>query len=198
MPEDVDLARAARAIDEFLRAVGAPVGRDPELEGTGRRVAEAFAEDLLAGYRMDPAAILADATASEAPGLVTVTGLAVTTTCPHHLMPASGVVHVGYLPGERVVGFGALGRLVDCFGRRLALQEDLGQGVADALVAHLGARGAGAVVDLAPSCLTGRGAPPRAGARAVTLAFAGAMADDPALQRQLLAAVELAGRTADR
>jgi GTP cyclohydrolase I len=193
MADPVDLARAARAIEEFLRAVGAPVDDDPELAQTGPRVAEAFANDLLAGYGMDPAAILADATASEAPGLVLVTHLAASTTCPHHLMPASGVVHVGYLPGDRVVGLGALGRLVDCFSRRLILQEDLGQQVADALVEHLGARGAGVMVDLAPTCLTARG-DRRHGARAVTLAFGGAMRDHVALQQRFLAAVGAAGR----
>ena len=182
----MDIGRAARAIDAFLRAVGAPVDRDPELDGTGERVARAFAEDLLAGYRMDPAVILADATASKAPGLVLVTDLSTATTCPHHLMPATGVVHVGYLPGDRVVGLGAIGRLVDCFARRLSLQEDLGQRIVDALVAHVDARGAGAVVDLTPTCLTAR-SDRRHGARAVTVAFAGELRDAPELQQPLLA-----------
>ncbi|MEC7522338.1 MAG: GTP cyclohydrolase I [Myxococcota bacterium] len=190
---DPDLDGAARAIEAFLRAVGAPVGRDPELEGTGRRVAEAWAEDLLSGYADDPAEILADATASNAPGLVVVTDLATATMCPHHLMPAAGVVHVGYFPGERVVGFGALGRLVDCFARRLRLQEDLGRDIAEALVTHLGARGAGAVVDLAPTCMTARG-DRRHASRATTLAFAGSMSEDPSLQQQLLSAIQITGR----
>jgi GTP cyclohydrolase I len=196
MADPVDPARAARALEEFLRAVGAPVDDDPELAETGRRVAELFADDLLSGYRMDPRTILADATASQAPGLVLVRDLAASTTCPHHLMPATGVVHVGYLPGERVVGLGALGRLVDCFARRLALQEDLGQQVTDALVEHLGARGAAAMVDLAPTCLTARG-DRRHGARAVTLAFGGSMRDDVALQQHFLAALGAAGRSVE-
>jgi GTP cyclohydrolase I len=188
-----DLARAARAIEQFLRAIGAPVDDDPELKDTPRRVAEAFAEDLLSGYDADPAAILADATASSAPGLVIVSGIATSTTCPHHLMPASGVVHVGYLPGDRVVGLGAIGRLVDCFARRLMLQEDLGQHVVEALVDHLGARGAGAVVDLAPTCMTARG-DRRHGARALTFAYGGVMAEEPSLQQQLLSGLAVAGR----
>jgi GTP cyclohydrolase I len=103
-----------------------------------------------------------------------------------------GVVHVGYLPGDRVVGLGALGKLVDCFSRRLALQEDLGQRVADALVEHLGAVGAGCVVDMVPACMAARG-DRRHGARAYTVAFAGAMASDPRLRGELLAAVPRAG-----
>jgi GTP cyclohydrolase I len=157
-------------------------------------VAEAFANDLLRGYRDDPAAILAEATASDAPGLVVLTGIAAATTCPHHLMPATGVVHVAYLPGGRVVGLGALARIVDCFSRRLALQEDLGRSIARALITHLGARGAAAIVDLAPTCLTARGER-RHGARAITVAYEGEMAENTALQHQITSAALASQRT---
>lgn len=186
-----DLDRASRAVEDLLDALGTPVDSDPELAGTGRRVAEAFANELLVGYSMDPAEILTEATSSTTSGLVVVTGVATTTMCPHHLLPASGVVHVGYLPGERVVGLGSLARLVECYARRLILQEDLGQRIADALVEHLGARGAGVIVDLAPSCMTARGVR-QAGARAVTWAFAGSMTTDAGARSELTASVALA------
>lgn len=191
-----DLPRAARAIETFLEAVGAPIGSDPELAETGRRVAEAFADDLLTGYAMDPAQILADATHCTAPGMVVLTRIAVTTTCPHHLMPATGVAHVGYLPGSRVTGLGAIARLVDCFARRLALQEDLSRNVADALVLHLGARGAGVIVDLSPTCVTARG-DRRHELRALSTAFSGVMQTDAAARAELLATIGIAlGRPA--
>lgn len=192
MASDADLPRAARAIEEFLRAIGAPVDDDPELRETGRRVAEAYANDLVSGYRADPAAILGEATSSEAPGMVLVTSIATATTCPHHLMPATGVAHVGYLPGSRVVGLGQLARLVDCFAHRLVLQEDLGRSIATALVEHLGARAAGVVLDLSPSCLTARG-DRRAGARAITAAYEGEEAD--ALRAEMSAAIAAAVRS---
>ncbi len=190
MGRHVDLARAARAIEDFLAAVGAPE-EDPELKGTGARVAEAFANDLLSGYDLDPGVILSDRAGSHAPGLVLVTGVATTTMCPHHLLPASGVTHVGYWPSDGVVGLGAIARLVDCYSRRFALQEDLGQQIADALVVHLGARAAGAVVDLSPACMTARG-DRRHGSRAVTTAFAGAAIGDATLRAELLSAVQIA------
>jgi GTP cyclohydrolase I len=187
----VDLERAARAVEDFLDAVGVRVDEDPELRDTGRRVSEAYALDLLSGYEQDPRTILADATGSEAPGLVVVTSIATTTTCPHHLMPATGVAHVGYLPGSRVVGLGALARLVDCYARRLVLQEDLGRAIARALVEHLGARAAGVILDLSPTCLTARG-DRRHGARAITASYEGI--DARLLEAQLAAAVALAER----
>jgi GTP cyclohydrolase I len=194
---DADLTRAARAVEELLDALGVPVGSDPELEGTPERVARAFAEDLLSGYAMDPSEILSDGTSTRAPGLVVVRDIATTTMCPHHLMPASGVAHVGYLPGERVAGIGALARLVDCYARRLSLQEDLGQHVADALVRHLGARGAGCVLSLSPTCMTARGGR-RHGARAITHAWSGTMATDPAARREMLASLAMGRSDVER
>ncbi|MFW5875972.1 MAG: GTP cyclohydrolase I [Myxococcota bacterium] len=188
MARTTDRDGAKAAIEAFLRAVGAPLDDDPELRSTGDRVAAAFIDELLAGYDQDPARILADTTATRAPGLVVVRGLPVSTMCPHHLLPAQGVAHVGYLPDGKIVGLGALGRLTECYARRLILQEDLGQRVADALVEHLGARGAACMLDLAPTCLTGRGGRHH-GARAVTTAFAGPMAADPELSRQFLASI---------
>lgn len=189
----VDVEAAARAIDAFLAALGHPPQSDPELRGTGRRVAEAYAHELLTGYAEDPAAILADATASDAPGLVVVTDVRVTTMCPHHLLPASGVAHVGYLPGARVVGLGALARVVQCFARRLILQEDLGAKVADALVRHLGAKAAACALDLSPTCMTARGEREH-GARAVSVAYAGD-ADD-AFRRSFETVLSLGARGA--
>jgi GTP cyclohydrolase I len=184
----VDLAKAARAIDDFLGALGLDPKSDPELRETGRRVAQAYAQELLDGYDQEPAAILAEHTASSSRGLVMVAHVPVATMCPHHLLPALGVAHVGYLPGERVVGLGALGLLVDCFARRLTLQEDLCQNVADALITHLGARGAGCAADLAQGCVTARGER-RHGARSYTVATAGVLATDEGARREWLALV---------
>lgn len=183
MPRDLDAAAAA--IEQFLAALGHPTDSDPELAGTGRRVAEAFANELLAGYAMDPATILADTTATGAAGMVVLANVQTTAICPHHLLPAPGVVHLGYLPGERVVGLGALARLVDCHARRLVLQEDLGEAIVASLVTHLGAKAAGAVVRLRPTCVSARGSRQHA-AEAITTSFAGLA--DGEFRRELLAA----------
>ncbi len=174
-------------MSDFLRAIGAPVDRDPELAETAKRVAAAWKDDLIAGYWMDPRQILADRTASKAPGLVVVRGIALSTMCPHHLLPATGVAHVGYLPGRSVVGLGAIGTLVDCFSRRLELQEAIGRNIVNALVEHAGARGAGCVIELSQTCAVARGQR-RHGSSMVTTAWAGVLETNEAARGELLSA----------
>lgn len=177
---------AEAAIARFLAAVvPADALRDPDLADTPRRVADAFRDDLLDGYRMDPAAILGEA--MEVPGrdLVALAGIDFHAVCPHHLLPYRGRACVAYVPGGRVVGFGVLARLVDCFAHRLVIQEVLARRIADALVRHLGARGAACILDAEQMCVTVRGERRRE-ARAHAQAFAGTMARSVAWQRRVL------------
>lgn len=157
-----DLPRAARAIDEFLDAMG--VGDDPAVAGTGARVAEAWDADLLGGADIDVAQLLADeAWTTTKPGaLVVLRDVYVTTTCPHHLMPALGDATIAYLPGRKVAGLGTLVRVLHAFARRLTLQEEIGQRLVDALHEHLHARGAVCRLRLTHSCLAARGERERA------------------------------------
>ncbi len=185
-----DLSLAAGAVARFLDALGLPpeVRRASELAGTPRRVAEAWAKDLLDGYGREPAEVLAGAIPSSGRDLVAVTGIDFHSVCPHHLLPSRGVAHVGYVPGGRVVGFGQIVRLVDCLAHRLVLEEDLARGIADALVRHVGARGAACVLEAEQLCLTVRGEK-RGAARAHAEAYAGVLARDGAARRRFHALV---------
>lgn len=185
-----DVAEAADAVARFLDALGLPASvRDAaELAETPRRVAEAWLDDLLDGYGREPGEILAGATPSAGRGLVTVTGIDFHSVCPHHLLPSRGIAHVAYLPGGRVVGFGQIVRLVDALAHRLVLEEDLARQIAEALVAHVGARGAACVLEAEQLCMTVRGEK-RAGARAHAEAYAGALARDGAARRRFQAIV---------
>jgi len=160
----VDRHAAARAIADFLRALGhEPTG---ELAATAELVAQAWCDDLLEGDQQDAAAILREGaaasdrseTASDSAGLVVVRGLAVITMCPHHLLPAHGSGDVVYLPGDRIAGFGAIARTLRALTRRLTLQEHASSAMAQLLVDTLGARGAGCRLRLTHTCLTARGA----------------------------------------
>ncbi|HEU4381884.1 MAG TPA: GTP cyclohydrolase I FolE [Anaeromyxobacteraceae bacterium] len=185
---------AARAVDRFLEAVGVPpaVRARADVAGTPARVAEAFLNDLLDGYRRDPAQVLAEWMPAASGDLVAVTGIDFHAVCPHHLLPYRGVAHVAYLPGRRVVGFGQVARLVDALAHRLVIEEDLARQVAEALVRHLKARGAACALDAEQLCLTVRGER-RRGARAHVQCFAGSMRRDARLQRRFLDLVRAAG-----
>lgn len=172
----VDRKAAARAIEEFLRALG--VELTGELEGTGERVADAWADDLLEGEAIDAAAVLRegalDADADGA-GLVVVRDLSITTMCPHHLLPAHGTALVAYLPGDRIAGIGTIAHVVDVLARRLTLQERIGADVTALLVHELGARGALCRLALTHSCLIARGER-KFGAVVETIAVSGTFA----------------------
>ena len=185
----IDRDRAAAAIEEFLAALGHPPASDPELGNTGRLVASAFADDFLVGYAMDPATILSQTVGENAGSdVVAVCDVQTSILCPHHLMPATGVVHVCYAPAGRVVGLGALSRLIECYARRMILQETLVQSIADALCLHLGARGAGCIAELSPTCLTARGER-CGGARAICIGTAGEMRAGGVLHSAFLASL---------
>ncbi len=157
----VDRAAAARAIGDFLRALGVDPATHAELADTPERVTEAFADDLLRGEGADLGRLVR-AGACAAPltskgGPVSVSEIAVATICPHHLLPALGVAHVVYLPGQSLLGIGTITALVDACARRLTLQEAIGERVVAALMDHAGARGAYCELVLEHACLRARG-----------------------------------------
>ena len=186
----VDRRAAANAIAEFLRALGRDPDADPELRETPARVTDAYADELLAGYRVNVAELVEQGSVASGPGassgIVLVRGVEVATVCPHHLLPSLGTATVAYLPGERLLGIGTLAALVDAFARRLALQEQIGQNVVDALMDHAGARGAYCALTLSHGCLTARGAR-QTGASVSTAAAAGALAGPTAAAELALA-----------
>src|SRR5262249_3148446 len=135
LEDGVDLVAAARAIEAFLTALGHPPDSDAELHETGKLVAHAFHHELLSGYRVDPAARVRDPLPADGcEDLIVVRDIAITCICPHHLLPATGNLHIGYLPNGRIVGLGALARLAHCYSRRLILQESMCKQIAEALV----------------------------------------------------------------
>lgn len=172
----IDRAAAARAIEDFLRALGhEPEG---ELAGTGERVADAWADDLLEGEAIDAAALLREGALdldAAGSGLVLVRDLSVTTMCPHHLLPAHGTATVAYMPGARVAGIGTIAHVVDVLAHRLTLQERISDDVVALLVHELGARGALCRLALTHSCLIARGER-KTGSIVETLAVAGTFA----------------------
>jgi GTP cyclohydrolase IA len=181
------------AIEALLRASGLDPA-DEELRETPARVARLWQAEFLAGYAMNPAAILGEPVTGEAdPDVVVVGGLRFHGMCPHHLLPYRGVAHVAYIPRGKLVGFGRLAELVECFTKRLTLQERATHQVAEALVTHLGAAGAGCVIEAEQMCLAIPGER-HAQSGVVTSAFVGEMRERPDLKARLLEAANLGGR----
>lgn len=154
----MDRDAAAQAIEEFLRALGRDPQREPELLGTGARVAQAYADDLLEGYRVDVDALLSSSVFAGRTELVVVRDIPVVTTCPHHLVQSTGIASVAFAPEEHLVGVGTVARLVDAFARRLALQEQIGCRVVAALQKHLAPRWSACRLTLNHVCMTAGGA----------------------------------------
>jgi len=182
-----DRARAAQAIEDFLRALGHET--KGELAGTPARVADAWIDELVSGERVDPVEILKSGRidlGDGAHGAVLLRDLRVATICPHHLLPSHGRATVAFLPERHGAGLGMIARAVDVSARRMTLQESLGEAIAASLALGLAAKGALCKLSLVHTCFVARGER-EAGATVETLALAGTFADvDRALALTLL------------
>jgi GTP cyclohydrolase I len=168
----VDLAAAERAAADFLTALGVDVTRDG-LRQTPARMARAYAE-LLDAQPFRMTTFPNDEGYDE---LVVARDIPFRTICEHHLLPFAGVAHVGYLPGDRIVGLSKLARVVAHFAARPQTQERLTQQVADCLAAQLSPGGAGVVLEAEHACMTLRGV--RAtGSTTITSALLGTLRTD--------------------
>jgi GTP cyclohydrolase I len=171
---EFDHQRAAAAVRELLIAIG----EDPDREGlrdTPARVARAYAE-LTAGLRMEPKDVLTTTFDIGHDEMVLVRDIELWSMCEHHLVPFTGVAHVGYIPAEsgKITGLSKLARLVDLYAKRPQVQERLTTQVADSLVEILEARGVIVVIEAEHLCMTMRGVR-KAGARTITSAVRGIM-----------------------
>lgn len=186
VPGPFDLPRIERAVREILLAVG----EDPDREGlrrTPRRVAESYAE-LFAGLHEDPAAHLAVTFDEGHKELVVLRDIPFASLCEHHLLPFTGVAHIGYIPQGRVVGLSKMARLVEGFARRPQVQERLTSEIADALMDHLDPDGCGVVIEAVHTCMTIRGVQ-KPGATMVTSAVRGGFRRRPATRAEFFSIV---------
>ncbi|GGO18336.1 GTP cyclohydrolase I FolE [Microbispora bryophytorum] len=152
-PRDgVDLAAAERAAGQFLEALG--ISTDSEsLRETPARMAKAYAE-LFTPRPFDLTTFPNEEGYDE---LVLARAIPVRSVCEHHLLPFAGVAHVGYLPGDRILGLSKLARVVEHFARRPQVQERLTKQVADWLADRLRPAGVGVVIEAEHTCMTLRG-----------------------------------------
>jgi GTP cyclohydrolase I len=195
-PEDIpafDQPRAEAAVRELLIAIG----EDPDREGlhdTPARVARAYAE-VTAGIRMTPEDVLTTTFDIGHDEMVLVRDIELWSMCEHHLVPFTGVAHVGYIPAAsgKITGISKLARLVDVYAKRPQVQERLTTQVADALVELLEARGVIVVIEAEHLCMTMRGVK-KAGARTITSAVRGTMRSNATTRAEAFALINSARR----
>ena len=180
---DSGLEAAAVAAKQFLEALG--VSTDgPGLRDSPGRMARAYAE-MLTPRSFELTTFPNDEKYDE---LVVVKDIPLQSLCEHHLLPFTGVAHIGYLPGERILGLSKFARVVELFARRPQVQERLTQQVATWLDDQLGPKGVGVVVEAEHSCMSLRGVR-AAGAVTRTSALNGMLRTNPATRHEFLAAL---------
>ncbi len=175
----IDTGRIEAAVAEILAAIGEDAGR-PGLVSTPRRVAEAYTE-FFGGVGIDPASHLTESKdfavgEGERSELVVMRDLEFRSMCEHHLLPFVGVAHIAYLPGKRIVGLGAIPRVVDTLAARPQMQERLTEEIADVLEHSLHPDGVLVVIEANHGCVSARG-PRQAKSTTVTMATRGTLTD---------------------
>jgi GTP cyclohydrolase I len=179
--EPVDVPAAERAAHDLLDALGIDL-TDESVRDTPWRIARMY-DKLLTPRPFRPTAFPNDGGYDE---LVVATDIPFHSLCEHHLLPFVGVAHVGYLPGERIIGLSKLARVVELFARNLQVQERLTTQVAGWLDDHLQPKGVGVVLEAEHLCMSLRGVQ-KPGARTVTSALHGLLRDGPRTRQEFLA-----------
>ncbi len=177
----IDPVRAELAAADLLDALGVDLSA-ADLADTPRRVVRMY-EELLTPRPFNPTTFSNDAGYDE---MVLVRDIRFTSLCAHHLLPFSGIAHVGYLPRQRIVGLSKLARVVNHFAHSLQVQERLTKQVADWLNDELQPRGVGVVLRAEHQCMTIRGVQ-AAGSTTVTSTMHGLLRTNPASREEFLA-----------
>jgi GTP cyclohydrolase I len=179
--ERVNLPAAERAVRALLLALGRDPS-SPHLADTPRRVAKSFTE-MLTPREFDLTTFPNEEHYDE---LVLARSIPVQSLCEHHLLPFTGVAHVGYLPGERILGLSKLARVVELFARDLQVQERLTVQVANWLQEHLDPKGVGVVIEAEHMCMSMRGVQAR-GSRTITSSVHGLLREDARSRQEFFA-----------
>ncbi|MHC4193898.1 MAG: GTP cyclohydrolase I FolE, partial [Planctomycetota bacterium] len=151
----VDIEKIEKAVKQILSAIGEDVGREG-IKDTPARVAAMYAE-LLSGMHEDPRQHLRRVFKENYDEIVLLRDVPFYSICEHHLMPFIGTAHIAYLPAGAVLGVSKLARVVDCFARRLQVQERLTDQIAEFIMNSVKPRGVAVVLEASHSCMTIRG-----------------------------------------
>ncbi|MCF7854116.1 MAG: GTP cyclohydrolase I FolE [Candidatus Pacebacteria bacterium] len=180
-------------MEDVIKQLLLKMGEDPDREGlrdTPARMTKSL-QFLTEGYRQDPQTIINDAIFNEdCNHMVIVRDIEVYSMCEHHMLPFFGRCHIGYIPYGRVFGVSKLARLVDCYARRLQLQERLTQQVARIIRDSINPEGVGVVIEAQHLCMMMRGVE-KQNSKMVTSAMLGSFHDSVATRNEFLQLIQL-------
>lgn len=182
----VDIARIEKAVSEILAAVGEDINREG-LKATPKRVAAMYKE-LLGGMNEDPQQYIKTVFNENYDEIVLLRDIPFYSVCEHHLMPFIGMAHVAYLPAGVVLGVSKLARIVDCFARRLQVQERLTDQIADFMMKNVKLLGVAVVIEASHSCMTIRGIK-KPGSVMVTSSVRGTFRKDPRSRSEVMSLI---------
>lgn len=175
-------------MEKAVREILTFIGEDPQREGlkdTPKRVCEAY-KYLTQGYKQNPEDIIKKAIFNEECNhMIIVRDIEIYSMCEHHMLPFFGRCHIGYIAQNRVYGVSKLARLVDCFARRLQVQERLTQQIATSLMEPINAEGVGVVIEAQHLCMMMRGVS-KQNSKMMTSAMLGSFRDDMATRSEFL------------
>ncbi len=179
---------AANGVEEAIRTILTEIGENPGREGlldTPNRVRKAY-EHLFQGYKMSPEEIIGKAIFhEECNHMIIVRDIEVYSLCEHHMLPFFGKCHIGYIAQNKVYGVSKLARLVDCFARRLQVQERLTQQIASCLMAPIQAEGVGVIIEAHHLCMMMRGVE-KQNSEMITSAMLGSFRSEIATRNEFL------------
>ncbi len=179
----IDKPRIEKAVREILLAIGENPDREGLLE-TPSRVARMY-EEIFSGLDQDPAIHLKKFFTEEYNEVVLVKDISFNSMCEHHLMPFFGKVHIGYIPGGKVIGLSKMARVVETIARRPQIQERMTESIAKLMVEELHVKGVAVIVEAVHTCMTMRGIK-KPGSKCVTSALKGVFMKNPAARSELL------------
>jgi len=176
----------------LIRQLLVELGEDPEREGlvgTPRRVAESYAF-LTGGYRQTTEEVLNNAVfEAHLNHMIIVKDIELYSLCEHHMLPFYGRCHVGYIAKDKVLGVSKIARMVDCFARRLQIQERLTEQVAQAVMKEADAEGVGVVIEARHLCMMMRGVE-KQNSLMTTSVVLGSFRDEPATRQEFMSLIK--------